>query len=199
MSFKLKDVYYEIKRILVKDKLLTLAMLIFLICLFSGYLTFHLESLKENTSIDNFWNGFYWAIVTFTTTGYGDMTPETLGGRIFALILMLSSVILLAPDGPQMWRVDIPRRFIGKQAEELMEYFRSHDALLLSIVTEEKTISIEDILSDDLTAVKLFIKRKFDESQKKFSTTKTVINPANDLIITEFDSAVVIAETPPRG
>ena len=39
---------------------------------------------------------YWWSTVTMPTVGYGDKTPRTLGGRITALLWMLTSVIALA-------------------------------------------------------------------------------------------------------
>jgi voltage-gated potassium channel len=38
----------------------------------------------------------WWAIVTIATVGYGDMTPVTIGGRIFAGITMLIGIAMFA-------------------------------------------------------------------------------------------------------
>ena len=40
--------------------------------------------------------GFYWSITTSTTTGYGDIFPTSLTGRMVALISMFCSMIVLA-------------------------------------------------------------------------------------------------------
>jgi ABC-type amino acid transport substrate-binding protein len=40
--------------------------------------------------------GIWWAAVTMTTVGYGDKAPKTFGGRIVALVWMLTSIILIA-------------------------------------------------------------------------------------------------------
>jgi voltage-gated potassium channel len=40
----------------------------------------------------NFWLGLWWAVQTVTTVGYGDITPETVAGRVIAAIVMLSGV-----------------------------------------------------------------------------------------------------------
>ena len=41
-------------------------------------------------------SGIWWAAVTMTTVGYGDMTTKTLGGRMIALFWMFASVLLVS-------------------------------------------------------------------------------------------------------
>lgn len=40
-------------------------------------------------------DGIWWAFVTTTTVGYGDISPSTLYGRIIAMVLMLSGIGLI--------------------------------------------------------------------------------------------------------
>jgi voltage-gated potassium channel len=37
----------------------------------------------------------YWAIVTVTTVGYGDMYPVTVTGRVIAVLLMIGGISLI--------------------------------------------------------------------------------------------------------
>jgi voltage-gated potassium channel len=43
-------------------------------------------------AVGTFGDSLWWAIVTVTTVGYGDIVPETGGGRLVAACLMLAGV-----------------------------------------------------------------------------------------------------------
>lgn len=51
---------------------------------------------QPESSIQNIWQGIWWAFVSITTTGYGDYTPVTLGGRIIGIIVMISGVAVIS-------------------------------------------------------------------------------------------------------
>ncbi len=40
--------------------------------------------------------GMWWAAVTMTTVGYGDMTPQTISGRVIALFWMFASLLMVS-------------------------------------------------------------------------------------------------------
>lgn len=46
----------------------------------------------KNASIQSFPDALWWAVVTITTVGYGDMVPVTAVGRAIAFILMLGGI-----------------------------------------------------------------------------------------------------------
>jgi len=46
----------------------------------------------ENASIQSFPDALWWAVVTITTVGYGDMVPVTAAGRAMGFILMLGGI-----------------------------------------------------------------------------------------------------------
>ncbi len=67
-----------------------LVALIFFIGVF-GYLFYVSEP-----QVESFGDGIWWALVTITTVGYGDITPLTTLGRVVAGLLMLLGLGLIA-------------------------------------------------------------------------------------------------------
>lgn len=49
----------------------------------------------HSSYLQGIWDGFWWSTVTATTVGYGDKAPKSFGGRLIALIAMLSSLVLV--------------------------------------------------------------------------------------------------------
>ena len=71
---------------------------VFIITVISGTVIFLIEG-PEN-GFTNIPTGIYWAIVTLTTVGFGDVVPTTIAGKIFASILMILGYgIIAVPTG----------------------------------------------------------------------------------------------------
>jgi voltage-gated potassium channel len=55
---------------------------------------------KLNNVINSIPDSIYWAIVTITTVGYGDITPVTIVGKLVAsLIMLIGYGIIAVPTG----------------------------------------------------------------------------------------------------
>lgn len=54
------------------------------------------EETVDPHDFGSFWNGVWWAVVTVTTVGYGDVTPKTVAGRSVAMVLMFVGIGFIA-------------------------------------------------------------------------------------------------------
>ncbi len=68
------------------------------IIVISGSVMYLVEG--EENGFDNIPRGMYWAVVTMTTVGFGDITPKTVLGQFLASVLMVMGYgILAVPTG----------------------------------------------------------------------------------------------------
>lgn len=60
----------------------------------------HINPVTGSTTFENFFDALYWATVTLTTVGYGDLTPVTDIGRFVSMLSSLFGVAIIAlPSG----------------------------------------------------------------------------------------------------
>ena len=55
-----------------------------------------LATVEPDVVDRDYWSGVWWAIVTVTTVGYGDITPKTLPGRLLATAIMIAGLGLVS-------------------------------------------------------------------------------------------------------
>jgi len=55
-----------------------------------------LERELQPKVFGNIPESLWWAVVTLTTTGYGDVVPKTVGGRMVGSLVMVSGIVVLA-------------------------------------------------------------------------------------------------------
>jgi len=115
--------------------------------------------------------------------------------KIFSSILSLT-------DTNKLWRVEIPRSFIGRTFKELSTFYREKQhAILLGLLMEKKAMKLEDLLSDDTSIIDTFIKEKIKEAKKdllyKREETQFILNPDDGYIINEGEFAVILSKVMP--
>ncbi len=92
---RIRDAFRTIREELVLYAIATLLM-VFL----SSVGIYYFESDSQPESFGSVFHCFWWAIVTLTTVGYGDVYPVTVGGRIFTAVVMLLGIgIIAVPTG----------------------------------------------------------------------------------------------------
>ena len=99
-------------------------------------------------SIHTFTDALWWAIVTTTTVGYGDISPETPIGRVLAIILMLVGIGI-----------------IGTFTSAITSFFNNStkENKHSKINNIAKTIDeLEELNQDDVDLLNAHIKRKYN-------------------------------------
>ncbi|SJZ62777.1 Ion transport protein [Oceanospirillum multiglobuliferum] len=85
------DVFVKV----ITSELASLASAVFavlVLVVLAACLMFTLEHKAQPDQFKTVLDAIWWAVVTMTTVGYGDMTPITAGGKILAILIMLLGV-----------------------------------------------------------------------------------------------------------
>ena len=56
----------------------------------------HAGARRQPKPFGNIPEALWWAVVTLTTTGYGDVVPQTVGGKMVGSLVMVSGILVLA-------------------------------------------------------------------------------------------------------
>ncbi|MFQ6677619.1 MAG: potassium channel family protein [Fidelibacterota bacterium] len=111
-------------RLLIHNSFFQIGLGIFVVMILGGLILRTLEtgSITENE------NPFWWSIVTMTTVGYGDYSPTTPQGRIFAVLIMFAGISLTA-----MFTAIISSIFVAKRIREEkgLEKVNVHNHIIL--------------------------------------------------------------------
>jgi len=78
-----------------KFELLTLLFLLFFIVMIAGIAIYVLEE-KINPNIESLFDAIYWALVTISTVGYGDISPVTDEGRTISIFIIISGIAMMS-------------------------------------------------------------------------------------------------------
>lgn len=82
-----------------REKILMFLLFVLTLVIITGSLMYLIEG-ESNSGFTSIPRSIYWAIVTLTTVGYGDIAPKTVLGQFFAaLIMLLGYAVIAVPTG----------------------------------------------------------------------------------------------------
>ncbi len=78
-----------------KFELFTLLFLLLFIVATAGIAIYVFEE-KSNSSINSLFDALYWALITISTVGYGDISPVTVEGRVVSMLVIISGIAMIS-------------------------------------------------------------------------------------------------------
>lgn len=83
-----------------RDQILSSIFIILVLMVASSLCMYSLEHEAQPDVFQNAFSGFWWAVSTLLTVGYGDIYPVTIAGRVFGIIIAFLGVGMVAiPTG----------------------------------------------------------------------------------------------------
>lgn len=92
--------------------------------------------------MESFGDAIWWSLVTTTTVGYGDISPESLGGRVLAGFLMIVGIGFLGMVTGSVATYFVDRLSTKQRVKSLKE---EQAELLKKKIDELESLSLEDI------------------------------------------------------
>lgn len=83
-----------------KEQILLFVFITLILVYFSAVGIYYFENQAQPEHFSSIFDSLWWAIITLTTVGYGDVYPITVGGKVFTfIILMIGLGIVAIPTG----------------------------------------------------------------------------------------------------
>lgn len=79
-----------------KFELFTLILLTIMVIFFGSTIMFVFEGTGVNEKINNYFDAIYWAVITVSTVGYGDIVPVTVEGKFVTTVLIINGILVIA-------------------------------------------------------------------------------------------------------
>ncbi|MDH5517956.1 MAG: potassium channel family protein [Gammaproteobacteria bacterium] len=128
-----------VRKILSRNQLGATLLVSLLLVLLSGIIITAIDPAFESPS-----EGIWWALVTVSTVGYGDFTPVSGPGRIFAAVLIIAGVVLFS-----LVTANLAAYFVEKEVEKDVEAETREEEIYLDKAVsrlERRLIKIEQQL-----------------------------------------------------
>jgi len=74
----------------------------------------------------NFFDGLWWAIVTASTVGYGDVYPHTYWGKVVAIVIIMGGAVAVAAFTALITTRLIEKKIFSKKGYEMLDDLQKH-------------------------------------------------------------------------
>lgn len=137
-------------------------------------------------TVQNPWDGIWWAWVTVTTVGYGDIVPQTPAGKLFGSLLILLGVALFALMTASFSSFFIGRdvtkveegieRDVSKLEQEDVDIRSTMERMNKALARLEERMALLEHKEQEVSQVEHTIERDFDRVRRKDMELHTVID-----------------------
>jgi len=79
-----------------REELVLFGMVASIVLYLAGLGIYYFENPAQPEVFSSVFHSLWWAVITLTTVGYGDMVPVTLGGRLFTFVLLIIGIGVVA-------------------------------------------------------------------------------------------------------
>ena len=160
MIYLLAKLSRRLRQFLARGRVGTILAISVVVVLLSGIIVTRLDP-----SMGTVWDGMWWAWVTLTHTGYGDIVPITGPARFFAALLIFLGVVLIS-----LMTANLSVFLIGSEVEKVESEMGRVETEMGRVETEmvrvEKEEKVEEQLLKDLNT-RLERIEKLLEQQKR--------------------------------
>lgn len=120
MMYLLVRLSRRLRQFIAKGRVGTILAISFVVVILAGIIVTRLDP-----SMGSIWDGMWWAWVTLSHTGYGDIVPKNGSGRFFAAILIFLGVILIS-----LMTANLSAYLIGSEVEKVEKEEKVEEKIL---------------------------------------------------------------------
>lgn len=120
--------------------------------------------------MESFGDALWWSLVTTTTVGYGDISPESTGGRILAGFLMIVGIGFLGMVTGSVATYFVDR--LGKNENKAATITEEQIHFIKRKIDELDTLSLEDVKSLNRMILSVWLEKT--QARKKIKEEKII-------------------------